>query len=143
MRVVAIHVAPGRRLPVKSVESVVAEAGLGLIGDRYHGATRLQVTIQSLSDLDAAARDLGYEFDCGATRRNITVDEGELPTKHGTRLRVGDVELEVWRGVPPCRLLDDDIGRGAAAAMKGRGGVGCRVLTSGTIRVGDEVTVLS
>jgi hypothetical protein len=35
--VVAIHVAPGSRIPVRAVEAVDAEAGKGLIGDRYHG----------------------------------------------------------------------------------------------------------
>ena len=117
MRVVAIHTAPGRRLPVKSVDSVRAEEGLGLVGDRYHGTKRMHVTIQSREMLDVAAADLGHEIDSGGTRRNITVDAGEIPTKPGTRMTIGDVRLEVLRVSPPCRLLDDGIGRGAAAKL--------------------------
>jgi MOSC domain-containing protein YiiM len=41
-----------------------------------------------------------------------------------------------------CRLLDDGIGAGAAAALRRRAGSVCRVLSSGTIRVGDTVEVL-
>jgi MOSC domain-containing protein YiiM len=89
--------------------------------------------------LDRAADDLGYLFDAGATRRNLTVDVGEIPTSPGTRILVGDVELEVVRVVAPCRLLDDSIGPGAAAALRKRAGSACRVLTSGTIRLGDDV----
>jgi MOSC domain-containing protein YiiM len=141
VKIVGIHLAPGRRLPIKSVESVVAEADKGLVGDRYHGTARLQVTIQSLDDLDRASAELGHGIAASATRRNLTVDSGVLPTSRGTRLSVGDVELEVVRIVPPCRLLDDEIGAGAAAAMRGRGGTALRVLTSGTIRLGDAVTL--
>jgi MOSC domain-containing protein YiiM len=124
---------------MRSVESVVAEAGIGLIGDRYHGTRHRHVTIQSQELLDRAADDLGHGFDCSATRRNLTVDAGEIPSQPGARLLVGDVELEVVRVVAPCRLLDDDIGPGAASALRGRAGSACRVLTSGTIRVGDVV----
>ncbi|MGA5465328.1 MOSC domain-containing protein [Mycobacterium sp. NPDC050041] len=139
MNVVAINIAPGRRLPMRSVEAVVAEEGRGLIGDRYHGTRHRHVTIQSQTSLDAAADDLGHPFEAAATRRNITVDAGEIPTAPGTLVRIGDVELEVVRVVAPCRLLDDEIGPGAAAALRRRGGSACRLLGSGTIRLGDAV----
>ena len=142
MKIVAIHVAPGRRLRVRALEAVDAEAGKGLVGDRYHGTRHRHVTIQSQEVLDHAADDLGYRFDPGATRRNLTVDAGEIPTKPGTRLAVGDVELEVVRVSAPCRLLDDGIGPGAAAALRRRAGSTCRLLTSGTIAIGDTVELL-
>jgi MOSC domain-containing protein YiiM len=139
VKVVAIHIAPASRLPTRPVDAVAAEAGKGLIGDRYHGTRHRHVTIQSQEQLDRAANDLGYAFDSGSTRRNLTVDTGEVPTLPGARLRIGDVELEVVRVAAPCRLLDDSIGRGAAVALRRRAGSVCRLLTSGTIRVGDVV----
>ena len=139
MKIVAIHTAPARRLPVRSLDSVDAEAGKGLVGDRYHGTRHRHVTIQSKESLERAALELGYAFDPGSTRRNLTVDAGEIPTQPGARLRIGEVELEVVRVAAPCRLLDDDIGAGAAAALRRRAGSVCRLLTSGTIRVGDRV----
>ena len=140
MHVKTIHIAKGRRLPTRSVDTVVAEEGKGLVGDRYHGTRHRHVTIQSQELLDQAAEDLGHDFDSGATRRNITVDAGEIPTKPGTRVRIGDVDLEVVRVSAPCRLLDDGIGPGAAAALRRRSGSVCRILTGGTITVGDVVT---
>ncbi|WP_059015331.1 MOSC domain-containing protein [Mycobacterium sp. M26] len=142
MKVLAIHLAPGTRLPVRAVDSVTAEAGIGLVGDRYHGAKHRHVTIQSQEFLDRAAADLGYDFDPGATRRNITVDAGEIPTQPGSRLQIGEVVLEVVRVAAPCRLLDDSVGPGAAAALRRRAGSVCRLLTSGTIHVGDAVEVV-
>lgn len=137
--VVAIHVAKGRRLPTRSVDSVEAEAGTGLVGDRYHGSRHRHVTIQSLPDLEAAAADLGRPVDPGLTRRNLTISEGAVPTRPGSRILVGEVELEVVRVAAPCRLLDDELGPGAARALHARAGSVFRLLTSGTIRVGDEV----
>ncbi len=136
----AIHVAPGRRLPTKAVAQVAAEAGAGLVGDRYHGTRHRHVTVQALDDLAAAAEVLGRPVDPGLTRRNVTVEHGPLPTRPGERLRIADVELEVVRIAAPCRLLDDWLGAGAMQAMRSpRGGTVFRLLSSGTIRLGDEV----
>lgn len=139
VRVVAIHVAPGRRLPVKSVDEVVAEAGKGLVGDRYHGTKHRHVTVQSATQLEAGATQLGREIPWSGTRRNITLSHGEVPTTPGTRLQIGDVLLEVVRIAAPCRLLDDELGPGAAEALRRRAGTCFRVLEGGVISVGAEV----
>jgi MOSC domain-containing protein YiiM len=141
VQVVAINVAPGSRLPTRPLDAVVAEAGTGLVGDRYHGTKHRHVTIQSQEMFDAAAAELGQEFDPALTRRNLTVDTGEIPTKPGTLVMIGEVVLEVVRVSAPCRLLDDWIGPGAARALHRRAGSTFRLLTSGTIRVGDAVQI--
>jgi MOSC domain-containing protein YiiM len=138
----SIHLAPGRRLPTKAVPSVEAEAGAGLVGDRYHGSRHRHVTVQALDDLAAAAEVLGRPVDPGLTRRNITLTGGPIPTRPGERMRIGGVELEVVRIAAPCRLLDDWLGPGAMQALRSpRGGTVFRLLSSGTIRVGDEAEV--
>lgn len=136
----AIHIAPGRRLPVRSVAAVEAEAGRGLVGDRYHGSKHRHVTLQSQESLDLAAAELGRPVGAGTTRRNVTLDRGAVPTAPGTLIRIGDCLLEVVRVAAPCRLLDDDLGPGASAALRRRAGSVCRVLESGTLHVGDTVT---
>ena len=140
-RVHAIHLAPGRRLPTKAVTEVEAEAGAGLVGDRYHGTRHRHVTVQSLDDLRAAAEVLGREVDPGQNRRHVTHHAGGHPPPPPPPHNHGDVELEVVRIAAPCRLLDDWLGEGAMAALKSpRGGTVFRLLTSGTIRVGDPAT---
>lgn len=139
--VVAINIAPGRRLPMKSVESVEAEAGRGLVGDRYHGSKHRHVTVQSAPRLAEAAAHLGRPIPYDGTRRNLTVSNNDVPTTPGARIRIGDsVELEVVRVAAPCRLLDDNLGPGAMEALRRRAGTVCRILNGGTIRVGDQVT---
>ena len=137
--VVSIHVAKATKLPMRPVESVVAEAGAGLVGDRYHGSRHRHVTVQSAVSLAEAGSDLGAPVDPGATRRNVTVSGGPVPGRPGTRVRMGEALLEVVRPAAPCRLMDDLIAPGAMKALHSRGGTVFRILESGVIRVGDPV----
>ena len=136
--VTAIHIAPGSRLPTKAVESVEAEAGRGLVGDRYHGAKHRHVSVQSQESLAQAEERFGAPVPADLTRRNLTLSHGEVTRTPGDRLRVGEALLEVVRVAAPCKLLDDTIGRGAQEALRHRGGTVFRVLEGGTIRLGDE-----
>ena len=139
--VTAIHIAPASRLPMRRVETIRAEAGKGLVGDRYHGTRHRHVTVQSQAALDEAAAELGAPVDPAGTRRNVTISGGDVPDVPGARIRIGDVQLEVVRRAAPCKLLDDTIGPGANAALRRRAGSVFRVLTSGSISVGDPVEV--
>jgi MOSC domain-containing protein YiiM len=135
----SIHVAKARRLPMRSVDSAEVEGGKGIVGDRYHGTRHRHVTVQSATALAEAAERYGSEVPAVLTRRNLTLDEGDVPTTPGSLIRVGDALLEVVRVAAPCKLLDDTIGRGAQEALRRRGGSVCRVLRGGDIAVGDEV----
>ena len=137
--VVSIHVAKATKLPMRPVESVVAEAGAGLVGDRYHGSRHRHVTVQAAPSLADASQALGAPVEAGATRRNITLSGGPVPARPGTRIRMGEALLEVVRPAAPCRLMDDLIGPGAMKALHARGGTVLRILEGGVIRVGDPV----
>lgn len=138
-RVTAIHVAKGSRLPMRSVDRVDVEAGKGIVGDRYHGTRHRHVSVQSLDALAEATERHGADVPAGLTRRNLTIDHGEVPRAPGTRVRIGEVLLEVVRVAAPCKLLDDTIGPGAQEALRRRGGSIFRVLEGGTVAVGDVV----
>lgn len=122
---------------MKAVDAVEVEAGRGIVGDRYHGSKHRHVTVQSAERLAEAEAELGVAVLPEGTRRNVTLSHGDVPTTPGTLLRIGEVELEVVRVSAPCRILDDEIAPGAAAALRRRAGTVCRVLSGGTIRVGD------
>lgn len=137
--VAALHVAPGTRLPMKSVEAVEIETQRGIVGDRYHGSRHRQVSVQSLEALAEAEAAYGAPVPAALTRRNVTVSHGTVPRDPGSLIRVGPVLLEVVRVAAPCKLLDDTIGRGAQEALRRRGGSICRVLEGGHLAVGDAV----
>ncbi|MFC5141669.1 MOSC domain-containing protein [Actinomycetospora rhizophila] len=135
----ALYTAPERKAPMTSVSRIEAEAGRGIVGDRHHGTRHRHVSVQSRDELAAASEAFGAPVPEELTRRTLTLDHGAVPTDPGARLVVGDVVLEVVRRAAPCRVMDTEIGPGAARALHDRGGAICRVLTSGTIAVGDEV----
>lgn len=135
--VVGLHVAKGRRLPMRDHEAVEVEAGAGIVGDRYHGTRHRHVTVQSATALAEAAEALGAPVPPELTRRNVTLSHGDVTRVPGERLRLGPVLLEVVRVAAPCRILDDEIGRGAAEALRRRAGTIFRMLEGGTLRVGD------
>ncbi|GGF32652.1 sulfurase [Marmoricola endophyticus] len=141
--VVSIHVAPGHRSAMQPRAAISVEAGAGIVGDRYHGSRHRHLTVQARDELDAAAVVLGGPVDDAATRRNVTVATGPLPSEPGDRLRIGPVELEVVRVAAPCRVMEETLGVGGRASLRRRGGVVCRVLTSGRVRIGDEFHVVS
>ena len=124
---------------MRSVDRVDAEAGKGIVGDRYHGTRHRHVTVQSATSLTDAAEAFGAPVPAGLTRRNVTISDGQVPTTPGARIRVGGALLEVVRVAAPCKLLDDTIGAGAQGALRRRAGTVFRVLESGSIGVGDAV----
>src|SRR3954469_4130982 len=124
---------------MRPVQRATVDTGKGIVGDRYHGTRHRHVTVQSTTALAAASEAFGREVPAHLTRRNLTIDAGDVPTAPGSRIRIGDVLLEVVRVAAPCKLLDDTIGRGAQEALRRRGGSVFRVLDGGEIVVGDEV----
>ena len=95
--VTALHVAKASRLPMRAVPGVDAEAGKGIVGDRYHGTRHRHVSVQSQDALDAATDAFGSPVPAALTRRNVTVSHGDVPTAPGTRIRIGGTLLEVVR----------------------------------------------
>jgi MOSC domain-containing protein YiiM len=96
------------------------------------GGTRqvLLVDMETLRAMDLAP---------GMLRENITTEGLAVNAlKAGQKLRVGEVELEVSVVCEPCELMEV-IRPGLMAALVGRRGMMCRVVTGGTVRQGDEI----
>lgn len=137
--VVGLQIAKATRLKMSAVDAIEIETAAGIVGDRYHGSRHRQVSVQSASELAEASEKFGSVIDPLLTRRNITVDVGPVPTTPGHRWSIGAVELEVVRIAAPCKLLEDELGRGAKDALRRRAGVICRVLSGGPVKIGDLV----
>jgi len=134
-----IAFAPASREPLITVDEIDVLIGTGLKGNRPGENSARQVSIQSRTELDLASKRLGRTIEPDQTRRNITLDAGELPRVRGQRLLLGTVELEVFSDAPPCATMTEIIGTGARPALRKLGGIHCRVITAGTIHVGDDL----
>jgi MOSC domain-containing protein YiiM len=144
-RVEAIIVRGSPREPARRIAATVALAGIGLADDRLgqRGEAELstrQVTLIQHEHLPVMAQLARVSaVDAVALRRNLVVSGINLLALKNARLQVGEALLEVVGPCQPCSRMEEAIGPGGYAAMRGHGGMTARVLTGGSIRVGDVV----
>ena len=144
-RVEGIVVRGSPREVARTVESTVALAGIGLSDDRLGQRSEAelstrQVTLIQSEHLDVIARLARVErVDPLILRRNLIVSGINLLALRSARLQVGDAVLEIVGPCQPCSRMEEAIGPGGYAAMRGHGGMTARVITTGSIRVGDAV----
>jgi MOSC domain-containing protein YiiM len=144
-RVEAIVVRGSPRQDARSVAETLALAGTGLADDRLGqrgkpGPTTRQVTLIQAEHLPVIARLARVDsVDPVGLRRNLVVSGINLLALKNVRLQVGQAVLEIMGPCHPCSRMEETIGPGAYAAMRGHGGMTARVLAGGPIRVGDGV----
>jgi MOSC domain-containing protein YiiM/ADP-ribose pyrophosphatase YjhB (NUDIX family) len=146
----AIHVAAAAGEPVREVEVVRAEAGVGLEGDRYalgrgHYSPDLRVsralTLIEAEVIDDLARNHGIQLAPGETRRNLTTRGVRLNDLVACRFWVGEVLCEGTRLCEPCQYLTELTGKPLVRALVHRGGLRADIVRSGRIRSGDRLSV--
>lgn len=122
--------------PVREFEEVFAVEDKGF-KDCIHGrgGSKRQVLLVDSETLE----ELGVAP--GRVKENITtrgVALARLPL--GERLRIGEALLEVTNPCVPCHQMDE-IREGLQEAIRGRRGLLCRVVQSGSIRRGDRIEI--
>ena len=146
-RVEAIIVRGNPRDRARSIEATEALAGIGLADDRLgkRGEAELstrQVTLIQAEHLPVIAQLAGVAaVDPVRLRRNIVVSGINLLALRNAKVRVGDAMLEIVGPCAPCSRMEEEIGPGGYAAMRGHGGMAARIVEGGAIRVGDAVRV--
>ncbi len=142
-RVEWIGVRPAHRVPVEAVEQVEARVGAGLLGDRYRGSGRRQVTLIQAEHLEVLGSLLGEPVaaavDSARLRRNFVVRGINLLALRQARFRIGAALFEGTGSCDPCSRMEEELGPGGFNAMRGHGGITARVLEAGIIARGDVV----
>lgn len=140
-RVVALHRNRRRHAPLEAVEDVNITAA-GIEGDIHAGRRggRRQVLVVDAGQLAA----LGLAP--GDLREQITIDLPQLMTlAAGTRVAVGDAELELTGPCEPCTHIGEHLGAADPEALRrrlvGRRGMLARVAREGRVAVGDRVAL--
>jgi MOSC domain-containing protein YiiM len=89
---------------------------------------------------------LAGPVDAAATRRNILLRGAPVDELRGVRFSLdsgdGPVHFQGNRPASPCAWMDVVLAPGAFRAMRGRGGIRCEPLSSGTLRLGAALLVL-
>lgn len=144
-RVLWIGIRPQTRKPIQVLTETFANIG-GLSDDRYNKGnteSKRQVTLIQHEHLRAVASFLGKEYiDPALVRRNIVVKGINLNALKGKQFKIGEAILEMTGFCFPCSRMEENLGKGGYNAMRGHGGITCRVIQEGAIRVEDELIVL-
>jgi MOSC domain-containing protein YiiM len=146
---VGIFVAETAGAPMRRLERVACLPGRGLAGDRYASGQGhwqrtdgCEVTLVDRDGIRRASRCGEQDFMHGEHRRNLVVEGIPLEACRRRRLQIGEVTFEFHRLRPPCAYLDRLLRPGAAKALGKHAGIGLRVVSEGSIAVGDPVRVL-
>jgi len=147
-RVEAIVVRGAPRDRARLVEHTTALAGIGLADDRLgkRGEAELstrQITLIQQEHLPLiAAFARSGPLDPIDLRRNLVVSGINLLSLKNAQLRVGEALIQIVGPCAPCSRMEEVIGPGGYAAMRGHGGMTARILEGGAIRVGSAVSVV-
>jgi MOSC domain-containing protein YiiM len=134
-------------VPTTDADRAELVAGKGIVGDRFFGKAAhmdAAVTLLAVEALEAMAAELGATpFDPLLTRRNVVLRGAQLAPLLGEEFalesRGAFVELRGGRPAHPCAWMDRVLAPGAHAAMRGRGGLRCRPLSTGVLHRGPAV----
>lgn len=134
--------------PLKTVPEVEAQAGVGLVGDRYGAGAGTfskkncpdrEITLIEQEALDALQREYEISLTSLEARRNVTTQGVPLNHLVGKQFKVGDVVLQGIRLCEPCGHLKKITGK-EVEGLKHRGGLRAQIVSGGVIKAGDVVT---
>ena len=135
---IAIKKAKRAQMILKDEATITTEKGVE--GDYRGNPGNRQVTVVSKGSWDKACKDLNQSLPWIARRANLLVDDIILKKSTGSFLKIGKLVLEITGETEPCHRMDEFF-QGLQEVLKPdwRGGVTCRVINSGYIRIDDTV----
>ncbi|RZJ12274.1 MAG: MOSC domain-containing protein [Rubrivivax sp.] len=146
-RVEAIIVRGAARDAARYVEHTTALAGIGLADDRLGQRGEAELSTRQVTLIQHEHLPLIATFartgplDPVDLRRNLVVSGINLLSLKNAQLRVGEALIQIVGPCAPCSRMEEVIGPGGYAAMRGHGGMTARILEGGAICVGDTVSV--
>jgi MOSC domain-containing protein YiiM len=141
-----IGLRPERKTNMIAVNQTTALAKQGLEGDHRIGKTLgsgRQVTIISEEYIQQIGHYLGGKaIHPALLRRNLVVKNINLTALRYQTFQIGGAIFEAGALCHPCSRMEHALGKGGVAAMMGHGGLCCKIIQSGEIKLGDSVVLL-
>ncbi|MCP4846517.1 MAG: MOSC domain-containing protein [Verrucomicrobiaceae bacterium] len=132
------HNQPAGEHPMIEVTEAECVAGKGITGDRffdYKPDYKGQITFFSQEVYEDLCRSLNLvEVLPSVFRRNVIVEGVDLNELIGKEFEIQGIRFLGTVEATPCYWMNGAVAEGAEKAMKGRGGLRAKILTSGTLR---------
>ncbi|MGK0393632.1 MULTISPECIES: MOSC domain-containing protein [Alcanivorax] len=150
MRILALYTASQSRGPVENQPAVQLRAGCGIVGDRHYrrnAKPEEQITLIESEAIDSFNREYQQQVVPSTLRRNVLTKGVDLNALEGREFQLGNIRLRGIELCEPCsvvgQLLAGDLTpKQVINALLGRGGLRCEILSSGVVRVGDNIEIL-
>ncbi len=142
-KVISINISEKKGTPKKKIGRGVLIENFGFEGDAHAGKWHRQVSLLGVESIEKAKLGPTNGLCHGVFAENITTEGIELYTLPvGTRLKIGDCELEISQIGKECHE-GCEISRLVGKCVMPREGVFAVVIKGGEVREGDGITVLS
>ena len=131
---------------IKEVNSINVLANQGIVGDRHFKEFNNpynQLSLIESENIDYYNIKYNLNIPYINFRRNIVTKGIQLNDLVGKKILVGNIELEGIDLCRPCRHLTEVLGQdNIIKEFLRRGGLRCQVLSSSSIKIGDQIKVL-
>ncbi len=131
---------PAGQHAIRAVSECRCVAGQGIEGDRFFGHKenyKGQITFFSWAVFEALRKAVGApDASPSAMRRNVLIEGVDLNGLIGREFTLQGVRFAGVEECRPCAWMNEAVGPGAEAFLKGQGGLRARILSDGILRVG-------
>ena len=132
---------------ISEVNSINVLSNQGVVGDRHFREFNdpfNQLSLIESENIDYYNLKYGLSIPYIDFRRNVVTKGIQLNDLVGKKILVGNVELEGIDLCRPCRHLAEVLGQdNIIKELLRRGGLRCQVLSSSSIKIGDQIKVLN
>jgi MOSC domain-containing protein YiiM len=144
MQLLDIAFRPKSRAAMQTKVDTMVSKVAGVDGDFRGKPGKRQVTVMSIEQWQLACDELGTILPWTIRRANLLVDGVSFDaTMIGQQIKIGQCILYITGETDPCPKMDaQHQGLTHALTPDWRGGVCCRVISDGRIKVGDNVMII-
>lgn len=146
--VVAIYIAPAADKPMQEVDNALLVADQGIVGDRYYARTgthsgpdeqSYEVTLIESEAIESVQTENKISVTAADMRRNIVTRGFALSHLVNREFHIGATVLRGITLCEPCPHLMEQTSHKVAVGFIHRGGLGAKIISGGTINVGDHI----
>lgn len=132
------------KAPMQTKSSSMVTRVAGVEHDFRGKPSKRQVTVLSQEQWQIACNELNTHLPWTIRRANLLIDDVYFDASYvGKQIKIGQLILLVTRETDPCPRMDaQHQGLTQALMPDWRGGVCCKVIADGRIKVGDKVEIV-
>ena len=144
-KVLKLGITPDNNKKINEVEEIEVIKDKGILGDRHYKEYNdpyCQLSLIESENIDYYNLKYGLDIPYINFRRNIVTKGVKLNDLVGKKFLVGNVKLEGIDLCRPCRHLAETLNQdNIIKEFLRSGGLRCQILSSSSLKVGDEIKI--